>query len=312
MKRIFLVNLSIVIMFGCASAPTKPNVSVVNQVLTIDDSSRPPISGKQLSEKDTLPTEAKDLLKRLYALDSFVAVEVGKLRDFQGQVGEKQILALGRFIEVVSKADPEARANLNNLLKVGKTEIRRYSTPLEAMFWILEKDEYPLENPSGLLKLSLRDLLIRGWDYKEERRWSNFSMVVERLNAPELVNHYQRAQFKYDKDFKVWNVLNRKDEDPVDPLYIFTNKEGTCRDFAEFAVSCLQKAGYDSKVQLFEPAPEWPHRMKRTKHRACLFVEEGKEYIMDNSLSTVHRVGIIPKEDYSPSMNKLKRKYKIR
>jgi len=311
MKNLFLICLSVVVMIGCASGPTKPNDSVIKQVLAVENASKPGSSGQQPSGKAALPTEARTLFKKLYDLNPVVAVEVGKLPGFQGQVGEKQILALSRFVAMVSRADAEAKSGLDNLLKVGKPEFRRYSTPLETLFWLLEKDEYAQENPSGLLKLSLRDLLIKGWDYNDESRWSDFSTVTDRLNAPELVNQYQRAQFKYDKDFKVWNVLQRKDEDPVDPHYIFKNKEGTCRDFAEFALSCLQKAGYESKVVLIEPAPEWPDRMKRTKHRACSFVDGGREYILDNSLSTEYRVGIIPKEDYTPSMKELKRKYKI-
>lgn len=277
MKRFLFLPFVLGFALACSVAPTKPNVSALYQVSSLS-------AGVQLQ------------FQRLHALDSTLAIEVGKLPEFQGKVADKQTLALTWFTDLIQNATPEEKANLAKLLKVGKPEVRCYCTPLQAVFWLFEKDEYSAEtNP---LQLSLRELLDKAWGFDEEQRWKNYGISTDRLNAPELVNYYQRERMKYDWDGKIFQIYGG-DRAP-NPKYLFRNNEGTCRDFAAFSVYCLRKGGYKAKIHLVENPDKRP--TASGMHKVCLFEgKDGREYIMDNGRpNNLRRLGIVPAEKYNP------------
>jgi len=274
-KLLCLSVISVLILvLGCASTPTK--------------SSKPDIS--------KLPA-----LQPLYSTDSGLALEVAKLPEFQNGVDEKNMVALARFTELVTEASGEEKAKLGRLLEVGFPNKRAYCAPLQALIWLIEKDESGKGTALSPLRLSLEELLDQAWDFSQRDRWKKFGTVIERLNAPELVNYYQRKQLRYDWEGKVFRALKRGRDDPGDPRYLFQYKEGTYRDFAAFAVYCLKKGGYQTKVLLVKNPDPRP-AASGTKHKVCLFEgNDGKKYIIDNGRpDMLRRRGIVPLEEYSP------------
>jgi hypothetical protein len=132
--------------------------------------------------------------------------------------------------------------------------------------------------------------LLRRWIRPEEerlsKRWKGFGAVTDRLNAPELVNYYQRVRFSYE--------YARGDE--KNPYYLFKEKRGNCSDFTAFSIYCLRKNGYRAwEDHVGSPSSRHPF------HIVCGFESHGKKYIMDNGRpDKPYRRGIIPYEEYNP------------
>ena len=269
------------IVVGCSIPPTKPNISAIYRIPALKAQLRPlPAKSQQLTQYP-FPIEAQKLFQKLYTLDPALALEVGKLPGFQGKVGEIQIRALTRFTELIANATPEEKVNLAMLLEVGKPNIRRYCAPLQALYWLLEEDECLMKNP---LQCSIIDILTYAWDFTDEHRWKDFEIVTERLNSPELINHYERINFYY----------IRRGPRIGCPRSIFNTKAGSCDDFTAFSEYCLRKAGYKTRViRVVSPVSYHPY------HVVCEFKDkDGKEYIMDNSCRSCG-LGITKKKIYT-------------
>lgn len=285
-EKIFLLLLLCVAPgFGCAT-PSQPNISALYRVPALS-SQLPPVKS-QPAAWQPLPAEVENLFQKLYALDAYLALEVGKLPEFQGKIGESQVQALTKFINLIANASQTEKANLAEFMKVGLPDVRRYCTPLQAIFWLLEKKDYNLEKRSPLRcnwpssRMCLNDLLSEAWDFSEKDRWNDYTTVIERLNAPELVDYYERARFIY---------VFRPDH-TGQPLWLFKTNRGQCADVTAFTIDCLRRAGYKA-YDYHVPSPSGYQY-----HHVTLFEMGGREYIMDNGRPD--KRGIIPRERYSP------------
>jgi len=117
--------------------------------------------------------------------------------------------------------------------------------------------------------------------------WSDFELVVDRLNSPELLDYYERRviRYKYKRGYG---------EGPEEAERVFNNKYGHCAQITAFTVYILRRAGYDARRYIVaNPALKSP---RGNYHRACLFVVRGEKYIMDNGRGTPQ--GIVRFEDY--------------
>lgn len=286
MDKKFLSFICAVSILLCACATilrTQPNISILYRIQDLKNQLPLLPAGSKLLPQDSLPGSAQELFKQLYALDPVLAIEVGRLPEFQGNVGQKQILALTRFVDIISNISPKEKSNLADLLKVGKPPIRRYCTPLQAVFWLLEKDEIHLKpNP---LNYPLKDILSYTWIPFPKDRWGNFKVVTDRLNSPELINYYEQMNFNYVVHFTGCSG---------NAQLIFAIKEGCCKDYTAFSVYCLQKAGYDAgAIKVVSPSGRFPY------HVVCEYKDNGKKYIMDNScLRCTDGLGSLEKEKY--------------
>jgi hypothetical protein len=290
MKRIwkFILFFCIVgISAGCMSiAPigqSQPNLSALYRMPEIKIK-LPSFSTDVKSAEEPFSEIVRELFQQLYLLDPVVALEVGKLPEFQGKVGEKQILALSKFVDLVSDITPKQRSNLDAFLKVGKPKVRPYCTPLQAVFWLLEEKEKLLE-PSPL-DFSLEKVLVYAWVVSssfDEARWGDLRVVTDRLNAPCLINYYQQTNFMYVSHGECSGSVKS----------IFSSKKGCCSDYTAFSVYCLKKAGYEAMaIKVVSPTG-------RAYHVVCEYEDDGKLYIMDNSsFSSTNGKGILEKEIY--------------
>lgn len=259
---ILLTLLLSVFSPGCATK-NSPNISAVYKI--------PALAGKLPLESskskpqlpDRLPPPAQDLFIRLHEIDPSLAMEVGKLPEFQGQPNEVQIRSLRRFLDSISTASNDEKKNLKRFLDVGKPDSRRYCSPLQAIFWLFEKDDFDkFERP---FTYSLDNLLKTSWKFSEHGRWRDYEVVTDRLNAPELIIFYEVRQFNYE---------HRRDS-TGDPHKLFRIKKGHCVDAAEFTAYCLNKNGYSASIYKVITRDPWPHY-------ATLVEIDGNELIVDN------------------------------
>lgn len=272
MKRILFSFIFIIVTFGCATT-TKPKTSVIYNIHDISKQLPPLVNSKSVT-KDELPRNIQNLFIKLYELDPVVAVEIGRLPEYQYNIGDIQEIALRRFIDLLGKSSPDELNNLKELLKIGKPEFRRYCSPLQAIIWLLEKDEYDsMENP---LKYDLNTLLKKSWNLNllsrgEKNRWNDFDVVTERLNAPYLVDFYEQNQFFYE--------FSRKAGDLTANRYsLFKTKHGDCIDVTDFEVYCLRMGGYSAFVHNVGHIPGGYGSF----HVVTLFEIDGRKYVMDN------------------------------
>lgn len=207
--------------------------------------------------------EARDLCFQLYNIDLDIAMEVNKLPEFQGKIGDPQIQALGRFLRVLANASYGEKENLTRLLSSGLPKVRKYSAPLQAIFWVLEK-----KDDENILTYSLETLLDKGWDFSDFR-WEDYETVTDRLNTPRLIDYYQRKRF----------VFVPYSEHPWDPRWLFKTNKGSCIEFTSFSLVCLRKAGYKAAAYgLPWKSDEFPGF-----HQATLFKgKNGRFYVIDN------------------------------
>ena len=217
MKK-FLPFFSILALICSCSGPiypTHPNTGSVEQVQNL---------------------EAKALLVELDRMDSEVGLEVCRLPEFQEDIREPQIRALTRFINLIHNASDAERANLAKFLQMGFPNVRRYSAPLQAIFWVLEK-----KADENILRYPLVELLDKAWDFSDSR-WEDFETVTDRLNAPRLINYYEKKRFAY----------GLRTEHPGDPKWLFQTNMGMCDEITLFTLICLKKGGY--KAADFNPS----------------------------------------------------------
>jgi len=248
MRKFLLLSSILILVFGCSTSilPTHPNISGICRIRS---------------------AEVRDLFHQLYSIDSVVAVEVGKLPEFQSNIGEPQVQALGRFLNLVANASWGENENLTRLLRTGRPDVRKYSAPLQAIFWVLEK-----KADENVLGYSLEQLLDKAWDFSDSR-WEDFDSVVDRLNAPRLIDYFERKRFVY----------THEPDHPGDPSWLFKTNKGTCVEFTRFSLMCLRKGGY--KAAAYSPPQKVDDEFSGF-HQVTLFKgKSGQLYIMDNGRS---------------------------
>ena len=288
-----------------------------------------------------------------------MAIELGKLPELQDGISfqEKQALEI-LHRKYVDDTDSFDRA-FEEMYKIGLPDVRRYCSPLQALFWLAEDNE--LRSDSNLfVNYSLEHLLAKAWkfdplshrlmsdkqikevidgiqiedikkkylddlqsgatcaqiqhglaaDYKRSRRinlqtfskeaaeiikqnlmsakhaprWTDFRAVIYRLNAPELVDYYERARFKYVYHWELPTPV-------VNPQYVFKYNKGECVSITRFTVLCMGRAGYKAR--------EYRGRSISGRfnfHAVCVFEMNGNKYVMDNGKPVPS--GIIPWDLY--------------
>jgi len=279
--------LTLALIAGCsATAPVEaPNINALYKVPSLQKVLPPLPNDTRLLTQEPLPQHAQIALQRLFGVNRDLALEVGRLPAFQKGIKEKEILSITRFTELVEKATPEQKTNLESLLNIGLRDSRHYSSPLEAILWILEKDDY--DRNKEVLQLPLEELLDKTWNFSDRTRWEDYETVTDRLNAPELVNYYQRIRLVY-----LSRGVGTKEGLTGHPTDLFLSSWGNCYDHSDFAAYCLEKAGYKTSVVGVHPIQ--PHF-----HVVCRYEANGKSYFIDNGRPDKFlRRGIIPKEEY--------------
>ena len=278
-KSILVFTSIAILTTGCATA-TKPNTSAIYKIpaLSNQEKSLPDKSKSQIQYE--MPLSTQTLFVQVHNIDNVLAMEIGKLPEFQGQITDLQVRSLSRFLDLLIASSPQEKSNLKNLLEVGKPNFRRYCSPLQSIFWLLEKEDFnQKESP---FSYPLKTLLKISWNFSEANRWDDYEVVTERLNAPELVDYYELRQFNYES----------RPGQPGNSYWLFKSKTGDCKDVTAFTVYCLTKGGYKAREHKVQSPTGNP------SHRVTLFEVDGNDYIMDNGRTDTK--GIVPFFQYSP------------
>jgi len=197
-----------------------------------------------------------------------LAMELGKIPELTDGISVKEKKALATIAKIYQEEPIGFDSAFTRLYKIGLPEVRKYCSPLQAIFWLAEDGELDKE----FIHYSLRELLDKSWKFgdTEYSRWKSFDVVTDRLNAPELIDYYERKRFHYVD----WRSLPLP---WVPPRYVFKHNKGECVSITRFTVYCLRKAGYKAReIHVPDPVGRYPF------HAICLFEMNGGEYVMDN------------------------------
>jgi hypothetical protein len=231
---------------------------------------------------------AQYIIEQIENLDHSLFTEIKHLPDYKEEISGNQLLALKRLHDIRKNTSTEQIKNLESFLQIGLPTKRAFCSPLQAVLWILEK-----ENDDQILTYSLPNLLSKGWIFTEQNRWSDYEVVTNRLNAPEIVDYYERVRFRYQ------SKRGKKNAKTGEPKKIFSRNEGNCADTAVFSAYCLKKAGYKTYVKNVHPS-------SRGWHAVCFFEDNNTKYIIDNGRPDKFlRRGIVPAEEYKMYHDKI-------
>jgi hypothetical protein len=104
---------------------------------------------------------------------------------------------------------------------------------------------------------------------RKNPRWTDFNEVTERLNAPELIDYYERNRFHYVD----WKSLPSPS---VSPEYVFEHNKGECVSITGFTVYCLLKGGYEAREIRVASYSSYDF------HALTFFKIHDKKFVMDN------------------------------
>jgi hypothetical protein len=185
---------------------------------------------------------------------SDLANELSLLPDLQ-KPKENTIDALYKLCTMYQKEPAHIDHLFDNMISVGLPKKRAYCSPLQAYLWILEKDQdYRSDfNLNRLLDIAWpkktgRILMVDGKkvtlgsDWKpisdvKDARWTDFDIVVDRLNDPRLIHHHVANNYHYIPD-----RVGGKGS-------FFDRGIGNCYDASMFVKHCLDNGGYDTFVR---------------------------------------------------------------
>jgi len=89
MKKLVVLNLLWLLFFGCFSTKPKPNISALYRISEIS-AELEPLDNKSIDFKtNPLPTPAKMSFQKLYEIDPIIALEVGRIPEFEAVVNGK-------------------------------------------------------------------------------------------------------------------------------------------------------------------------------------------------------------------------------
>ena len=182
-----------------------------------------------------------DSFKEIIESNALLAKEIGKLPDIQDGISSDEMIALKRFDRIYNENPIHFDEYFDKMYQIGLPEVRKYSSPLQALFWLLQKN--PELAYRRIKEKEINWLLSSAWVYSDKSRWGNPQDVMDRLNAPILFERWLRRNFKY--NFKKLPV-----RDPWSALQpakqTLKIKKGICTDAAYLAYICLCKAGFET------------------------------------------------------------------
>ena len=257
-----LLSLAVVILIafisGCATTPTKPNI---------------PYSGPL--------QELNEIAKK----NSLLATELRKLPELRDGISAAERDALKNLVKMYDNAPDAFDSTFDEMYKVGLPNVRKYCSPLQAIFWLVEGGKHEACYKT-LNSCDLDYLLNKAWDFTDNDRWRNYEIVTERLNSPMLLNYYEQKNLKYKSNVGATRFKNAYE--------VFRSKSGACTEYTIFTFYCLKKAGYKVRGIRVKSPTRHPKG-----HAVCEYEENGQKYVFDNSCWTcTGGKGIIKSNEY--------------
>lgn len=238
-------------------------------------------------------------LNHLFKVNPVLAEELRKLPELRRELDEKGLPALNRIVSYYTQSPKsnETKNLFDMILSIGKKERRKFSAPLQALFWLAEEQELPLGE--NLLKIHSKEKY-RGFNKNlgedeevitfvyniwrntyDTDKWKDPNEIIDRLNSPHLFELYFRNNILYDWDKLTSFLSGRRWHENLDlqsAKVTIIRKKGTCSDATKLAEETLKKAGYDIKplqIKFREP-----HFTASSRHVVGLLKEGGSFFII--------------------------------
>lgn len=270
-KVVFLINFAILFLLISKCAP----ISEIQQGRKYRD-----------VEDPRLREEVERILGHLSNTNPALTEELQKLPELKKGLDEKRAVALNRIVTYCTQSQnlEEVKKIFDRMLSIGKKDRRKFSAPLQALFWLAEESPLPLnmnfletyskEKYRGFNKHLGEDEEIITFVYNiwkrtyDNDKWKDPNEVMDRLNSPHLFDLFFRDNIAYDFD-KHEAAKNDRRYNENWGSYLQSAKltikkrMGICQDAANLAVEILTKTGYDVKplqVKFWRPAPSGSNR----------------------------------------------------
>ena len=194
------------------------------------------------------------VLNELAQANPLLADELGKLPELQDGFSPPEISALKRIVEIYNNNQKDFDEAFKEMYKLGKPEVRRYCSPLQALFWLAQADMLNISennifiqskmfgiyvyfpfSTNTIIDITWRGKLLHMSEASKSQKWDDFQTVADRLNAPELVDIYINNYITYRGGKRAHGTYQT-----------FKTKVGHCTDAAYFANYMLKRAGYNT------------------------------------------------------------------
>jgi len=199
------------------------------------------------------PERMSENFSKLEQWNPLLAKEIRKLPEFQDGVTVQEEKALDDLVELYAN-NPKIFSNaFKQMYQVGKPKVRKYCSPLQALFWLAEN------NKTKILKLTINSkkpmsAIYYAWGNEDnestnrfQNKWDNFGIVSDRLNSPQLVHFYINKFITY-----------RGGKRAHGTYLTFKFKKGHCTDAAYFAKDMLKRNGYKTFMRSVRWGPnDW-------------------------------------------------------
>jgi len=154
-----ILTLSFLFLSSCASfGPTKPNPVFQGPY---------PARYYELAQKNSLLVE-----------------ELGKLPEIQDGISALEAFALEKVVEIYNEIPNEFDDAFKQMYQVGFPEVRKYCSPLQALFWLVEDGR--LEECRKILNTYyLDDLLTSAYDFRINLSMEQLTKIINTLPQEE-------------------------------------------------------------------------------------------------------------------------------
>lgn len=260
---LIILFFAVFFLISCAHfGPTKPNIPFAS---------------------NPYPTVLNELAKT----NPLLADELGKLPELQDGVSPSETSALKRITESYNDNQKAFDKTFEEMYKVGKPDIRKYCSPLQALFWLAQDDMLNISGNNLVIKskmfgifvyipFSIDSLIDITWkgklllmsDATKSSKWDDFYTVADRLNAPELVDKYININI-------VFNLYPGSGKQS--PKETFNRKRGSCTSLAVFGKYMLGRAGYQTRIR----SVNFPKNLKPILgHSGLVIITKDNRYIL--------------------------------
>jgi len=141
-----------------------------------------------------------DQFSQIASTNPLLAKEIGKLPEMQDGISASEAKALERLAAMYAVDSDSFNTAFNQMYQVGLPEIRKYCSPLQALYWLAEDKKLRAEHMS---KYSLERLLQDAWQ-NEIRFTDELTMdIIKGFKDVELREKYLlKAQAGIDEEIK--------------------------------------------------------------------------------------------------------------
>ncbi|MCJ7773634.1 MAG: hypothetical protein MUP22_10945, partial [Desulfobacterales bacterium] len=167
-KRInltLLFSVIIIALYGCGAIKTKPN---------------PEFGGPY-------PSKFSCIQKN----NPLLAKEIKKLPELQDGLSDNDLVALERISELYEQNNELFDKVFLEMYEIGLPGVRRYCTPLQALFWLVQDNKMD-QAISILLNYSLSDMLDVAWNFDQPIFTDqNLKLIVSNIKDQKLREEYE-------------------------------------------------------------------------------------------------------------------------